>query len=40
MGTDRGHQRDGDADPKCATGPGIYTDLTAHRDWIEPTISK
>lgn len=27
--------RDGDADPKCATGPGIYTDLTAHRGWIE-----
>ncbi|MFI0814920.1 S1 family peptidase [Streptomyces sp. NPDC021098] len=27
--------RDGDADPKCATGPGIYTDLTAHRDWVE-----
>ncbi|MEV1025071.1 serine protease [Streptomyces sp. NPDC050264] len=27
--------RDGDADPKCATGPGIYTDLTAHRAWIE-----
>ncbi|MFF5566072.1 trypsin-like serine protease [Streptomyces sp. NPDC012623] len=27
--------RDGDADPKCATGPGICTDLTAHREWIE-----
>ncbi|MFD7919818.1 S1 family peptidase [Streptomyces sp. NPDC059740] len=26
--------RDGDADPECATGPGIYTDLTAHRGWI------
>ncbi|WP_327656012.1 S1 family peptidase [Streptomyces sp. NBC_00483] len=32
--------RDGDADPKCATGPGIYTDLTAHRDWIERTTGK
>lgn len=31
--------RDGDADPKCATGPGIYTDLTAHRDWIERTTA-
>lgn len=29
--------RDGDPDPTCATGPGIYTDLTAHRDWIERT---
>ncbi|MGW7516955.1 S1 family peptidase [Streptomyces sp. NPDC054796] len=32
--------RDGDADPKCATGPGIYTDLTAHRDWIERVTAK
>lgn len=32
--------RDGDADPKCATGPGIYTDLTAHRDWIERATAK
>ncbi|MFG3254192.1 S1 family peptidase [Streptomyces sp. NPDC048172] len=32
--------RDGDADPKCATGPGIYTDLTAHRAWIERTTAK
>lgn len=32
--------RDGDADPQCATGPGIYTDLTAHRTWIERTIAK
>lgn len=31
--------RDGDADPTCATGPGIYTDLTAHRDWIERTTA-
>lgn len=27
--------RDGDTDPKCATGPGIYTDVTVYRDWIE-----
>lgn len=32
--------RDGDSDPKCATGPGIYTDLTAHRDWIEHATAK
>lgn len=32
--------RDGDSDPKCSTGPGIYTDLTAHRDWIERTTAK
>ncbi|MFE4058061.1 S1 family peptidase [Streptomyces sp. NPDC059096] len=32
--------RDGDADPKCATGPGIYTDLTAHRAWIERATAK
>ena len=32
--------RDGDSDPKCATGPGIYTDLTAHRDWIGRTTAK
>ncbi|MFD8571186.1 S1 family peptidase [Streptomyces sp. NPDC059639] len=32
--------RDGDADPKCATGPGIYTDLTAHRGWIERTVGR
>ncbi|MGY1437063.1 S1 family peptidase [Streptomyces reniochalinae] len=32
--------RDGDADPKCATGPGIYTDLTAHRDWIEQATAE
>ncbi|WP_243790919.1 trypsin-like serine protease [Saccharopolyspora gloriosae] len=31
--------RDGDADPTCATGPGIYTDLTAHRAWIERTTA-
>ncbi|MCA1185883.1 MULTISPECIES: trypsin-like serine protease [unclassified Saccharopolyspora] len=31
--------RDGDADPNCASGPGIYTDLTAHRAWIENTIA-
>ncbi|MEU6766355.1 serine protease [Streptomyces sp. NPDC046853] len=32
--------RDGDANPKCATGPGIYTDLTAHRAWIERVTAK
>lgn len=32
--------RDGDADPECASGPGIYTDLTAHRDWIERTVAE
>ncbi|MFJ3697497.1 S1 family peptidase [Streptomyces sp. NPDC090052] len=32
--------RDGDADPECATGPGIYTDLTAHRAWIERATAK
>ncbi|WP_406138340.1 S1 family peptidase [Streptomyces sp. NBC_01089] len=32
--------RDGDADPECATGPGIYTDLTAHRAWIERVTAK
>ncbi|MDI2029106.1 serine protease [Saccharopolyspora sp. TS4A08] len=31
--------RDGDANPQCATGPGIYTDLTAHRDWINRTTA-
>lgn len=32
--------RDGDADPACATGPGIYTDLTAHRAWIKRATAK
>lgn len=31
--------RDGDADPTCSTGPGIYTDLAAHRDWTERTTA-
>ncbi|MBE1577859.1 S1 family peptidase [Amycolatopsis roodepoortensis] len=26
--------RDGDADPKCASGLGIWTDVTVYRDWI------
>lgn len=26
--------RDGDEDPACGTGTGIYTDVTAHQDWI------
>ncbi|MEU8704285.1 serine protease [Streptomyces sp. NPDC048565] len=32
--------RDGDADPACATGPGIYTDLTAHRTWLKRVTAK
>ncbi|MFR9731915.1 S1 family peptidase [Saccharopolyspora sp. MS10] len=27
--------RDGDTDPACGTGTGIWTDLTAHAAWIE-----
>lgn len=27
--------RDGDNDPKCGTGTGVYTDVTTHRDWID-----
>ncbi|WP_258341947.1 S1 family peptidase [Saccharopolyspora gregorii] len=27
--------RDGDESPLCGTGTGIWTDLTAHADWIE-----
>lgn len=27
--------RDGDDSPVCGTGTGIWTDLTAYRDWIE-----
>ncbi|QUH03804.1 serine protease [Saccharopolyspora erythraea] len=30
--------RDGDNDPKCATGPGIWTDVTAYADWINQQI--
>jgi secreted trypsin-like serine protease len=26
--------RDGDEDPKCATGPGIWTDVTSYTDWV------
>ena len=31
--------RDGDADPACATGPGVWTDVTAYRPWIAKTIA-
>lgn len=31
--------RDGDADAACATGPGIWTDVTAHRAWIDEQIA-
>ncbi|OZM70155.1 serine protease [Amycolatopsis antarctica] len=27
--------RDGDEDPMCATGTGIWTDVTVHAEWIE-----
>ncbi|AXB49202.1 serine protease [Amycolatopsis albispora] len=26
--------RDGDEDPKCASGLGVWTDVTVYRDWI------
>ncbi|QFU92275.1 trypsin-like serine protease [Amycolatopsis sp. YIM 10] len=26
--------RDGDEDPKCASGLGVWTDVTVHQDWI------
>jgi len=32
--------RDGDEDPACATGTGIWTDVTAHRDWISATVGE
>lgn len=27
--------RDGDEDPACGTGTGVYTDVTAYHDWIQ-----
>lgn len=30
--------RDGDQDPTCSTGTGIWTDVTAHADWIRQQI--
>ncbi|WP_433870134.1 S1 family peptidase [Saccharopolyspora sp. CA-218241] len=30
---------DGDDDPICATGPGIWTDVTAYADWIEQHVA-
>lgn len=30
--------RDGDEDPACGTGTGIYTDVTAYHDWIQQHI--
>lgn len=31
--------RSGNGSPLCATGPSIYTDVTAHSDWIEQQIA-
>ncbi|MEW2136614.1 serine protease [Streptomyces sp. NPDC005409] len=31
---------DGDNDPTCATGPGLYTNVPAYADWIRKTIRK
>ncbi|WP_243788932.1 trypsin-like serine protease [Saccharopolyspora gloriosae] len=31
--------RDGDKDPNCGTGTGIWTDLTAYTDWIDQTTA-
>jgi secreted trypsin-like serine protease len=31
--------RDGDTDPKCGTGPGIWSNVLHHRDWITNVIS-
>ncbi|RCV48282.1 S1 family peptidase [Marinitenerispora sediminis] len=31
--------RDGDADPRCASGPGIWTNVTAYTDWIGHTVA-
>ncbi|RZQ63877.1 S1 family peptidase [Amycolatopsis suaedae] len=30
--------RDADQDPLCATGNGIWSDVTAHRDWIKQHV--
>ncbi|MFD9591706.1 S1 family peptidase [Kitasatospora sp. NPDC059973] len=29
---------DGDTDPTCSTGPGLYTSVPAYADWIRQTI--
>ncbi|MFB6805152.1 trypsin-like serine protease [Streptomyces sp. NPDC056387] len=31
---------DGDNDPTCATGPGLYTNVPVYADWIDKTIHK
>ncbi|MEU3693853.1 serine protease [Streptomyces narbonensis] len=31
---------DGDNDPACATGPGLYTNVPVYADWIKKTIRK
>ncbi|WP_217198645.1 S1 family peptidase [Streptomyces buecherae] len=30
---------DGDADPHCATGPGVYTSVPAHRAWLTKVLA-
>ncbi|MFB7469949.1 trypsin-like serine protease [Kitasatospora sp. NPDC056184] len=29
---------DGDSDPTCSTGPGLYTNVPAYADWIRATL--
>ncbi|GAA1406553.1 serine protease [Kitasatospora putterlickiae] len=29
---------DGDTDPTCSTGPGLYTNVPAYADWIRATL--
>ncbi|MCI2424173.1 serine protease [Saccharopolyspora sp. K220] len=30
--------RDGDQDPRCSTGTGIWTDATSYADWIQQNV--
>lgn len=32
--------RDGDANPDCASGPGIWTDVTAYRPWMHEAMAR